>query len=106
MKLPYMKIRSIWDNGFESVRVQPYYTGNLAFLTVEKAGRQQNRYNHVADWWIYDNDTGALLSSKFEESNEVKAKRLYEETKNYAEVARQMEVHPTTIRKWLQTGDK
>ena len=101
-----MKILSVWSNGFESVQVQPYYTGNLAALSVKKAGNQLNRYNNVVNWWIYDDKTNALLDAKFEESNEVKAKRLYEQTNNYAEVARLMEVHPTTVRKWIQQGDK
>lgn len=95
-----------WISGNKIVDKATYYQSKQAYINLDSEVRHLKRLTMTTNWSLYDDETGQLLASKFPETDEQKAIRLYSELQNYAAVARALGVHPTTARKWVNTGNK
>jgi DNA invertase Pin-like site-specific DNA recombinase len=76
--------------------------------SVERISKRMEDYNNVTNWKLVDSK-GNTISSKRNESEilkdddkEKKALALYEELGNYAKVARELGINPTTVRTWCK----
>ena len=100
-----IKLRRVieWMGGVTITDVHDVYLSKSALFTLDREIKGLKELTMTSNWWLYDDETNELLASKHPETTEEKAIRLYKEIGNYAEVARQLRVHPTTIRTWCKT---
>ena len=95
-----------WTGGKSITDTVKLYKSKAALFTLDREIKRLKGFEMTTNWSLYDEDSGELLASKFPETPKQKAMRLYKELGNYAEVARQMGLHPTTIRTWCKEESK
>jgi len=78
--------RPLWRSGIFDLKSHILYLENLKSLV---------------GWFVYDSKTNELLASKNPPTKQEQAKALYQEHNNYAKVAKMLNIHPTTARKWI-----
>ena len=91
-----------WTGGSTIEDTCSVFLNKSALFTFDRGIKRLKGFEMVSNWTLYDADTNEVLASKYPETPKQKALRLYEELGNYAEVARQMGLHPTTIRTWCK----
>ena len=95
-----------WTGGSTIEDTCSVFLSKSALFTLDREIKRLKGFEMVSDWTLYNADTNEVLASKYSETPKQKALRLYKELGNYAEVARQMELHPTTIRTWCKEKTK
>jgi len=91
-----------WTGGSTIEDTCSVFLGKSALFTLDREIKRLKGFEMVSDWTLYNADTNEVLASKYPETPKQKALRLYKELGSYAQVARQMELHPTTIRTWCK----
>jgi len=97
-----MRREVTWISGKTIIDKLTYFDSKQAYMNLNNEVKHLKGLSMTTNWFLYNDETGELLASKHPETPKSKAIRLYGELGNYAEVARQMDLHPTTIRTWCK----
>jgi len=72
------------------------------YFAIDSQIKHLKSLKSLESWFIVDKKTNALLGNSGSAPRSQLAKVLYDRYKNYAKVARVLEVHPTTVRNWIK----
>jgi len=94
-----------WVSGSKIIDKVECYKSKVAYINLENIIKHLKNLTMTTNWFLYDDITGELLASKFPETKQQQAKRLYKQFNSYAKVAKELGVHPTTAKKWVTEND-
>ena len=110
MSIEYTSVVTWKIGGKERTFETPIIVTASGVFAKDVVRKRLDSYRHVTRWLIKDAKGNVLMSSEGEakpailnsENKEQEALALYNKLNNYAKVARELGIHPTTVRTWCK----